>query len=823
MRRFSVGFGWLFVVLLLVAACGPRPTAAPSAVPVAGDGNEPYLVRGTMDFTNAFVAMIFEEHAVALVDMYGFVLRDEEWEIPVASQTLGFMAMDEDALYAEYSLQLPARPTGQFADVDNDGEADAGVQIFAVSYWPNVYGGPYSEGDDRSRGWPAGFSSVMTDSERDDEVNGGILLIWAPDDGQSFPTGYGDDDMLFTGDDPVAAIPVGWTIVDLDQSPFTFFKEAEPVIDLYEPADYAVKDYSGMSYTEAFDALIEFLRMNYAFNGIEGKEPDYTTLVTELRPRVEQAEADSDPQAYYLALRDLTWAFRDGHVGLDGGDYQYALFLEETSGGYGFTIYEMDDGRFVVIYLSPGGPAERAGMQVGAELTDFNGLPIGEAVSQVTPWALPQSTEWQVRYQQARYLLRTLPGTEATVGYVNPDGAAGSVTLTAIEERDSFSRSSVYYGAPTALLPVEFRILDSGVGYVAVYSEADDIQLTIRLFERALQAFAGLQVPGIVIDMRYNGGGTPLGLAGFLTDQEIPLGQSYYYNENTGEFEAEGMPDRILPNTNQYRFDKIVVLVGQACASACEEEAYGFSQVPGVEVVGMYPTSSMFGEVSRGQISMPEGFAMQFPTGRYLLPSGEVFLEGTGVAPTLRVPITPETIITEADVVLEFGVNAVLLPLGAGMAPSGPPTLINDPTLAQEALLGGTDWMQDQAREEYNEDSLEPVTRTYTVPLARSTDLIWTYVWCAHEDALDQNFANLRLAFVLDGEAIPASQFATYDYAAGDGVVCRFVYALLTDWPAGEHHLTIAATFLAPINDGIGETPYAPGDYVDEYTVYVRP
>jgi hypothetical protein len=307
MKKLAHVFGLMLAGLLLLAACGPQ-TAPPAA------GNEPYQITGTMDYTNEFINYIFEEHMVALVDMYGFVIRDEEWEIPVASQTLGYMNLDEASLHAEYVLQLPERPTGQFVDVDNNGVADTGVQVFAVSYWPNVYGGPYSEGDDRSRGWPAGFSSNKTDPERDDEVNGGKLVVWAADANQSFPTGYGTDNLLFTADDPVASIPAGWTIVDLDQTPFAFVKEAVPSLTLYEPDDYAVKDYSEDTYTEAFDKLVEFLRMNYAFNGIAGKEPDYDALVAELRPRVEQAEADKDAEAFYLALRDFTWAFKDGHA-----------------------------------------------------------------------------------------------------------------------------------------------------------------------------------------------------------------------------------------------------------------------------------------------------------------------------------------------------------------------------------------------------------------------------------------------------------------------------------------------------------------------------
>lgn len=814
MKKGLPVFSLLIIAVLFLVACGPKKTAVEQG---------PYQVVGTMDFTNSYISYLFEEHMVALVDMYGFVIRDEEWEIPIASQTLGFMDMDEENQHAEYVLQLPESPTGQFVDVDNDGETDTGVQVFAVSYWPNVYGGPYSEGDDRSRGWAAGFSSNKTDPERDDEVNGGKLIVWAPDAKQSFPTGYGEDNLLFTADDPVASIPAGWMIVDLDQTPFAFTWEAVATLDLYEPSDYAVKDYSGDSYTEAFDQLLDFLRMNYAFNGIEGKQPDYDALVTDLRPRVEAAEAAGDAEAFYLAMRDLTWAFSDGHVGLAGGDIQNALFSDETAGGYGFAIWLLDDGRYVVIYLTPGGPAQAAGIEIGAEITEFNGVPVADAVAAIRPWSLPQSTEWQVRFQQARYLLRTVPGTEATVTFVNPDAQPQTITLEAAPdpERESFSRTSIYYGAPVNLLPVEFRILDSDVGYVAVYSEADDIQLTIKLFERALQTFTAYEVPGIIIDMRYNGGGTPLGLAGFLTDQEIPLGQSYYYNENTEQFEAEGTVDKIIANINQYRFDKVVVLVGPACASACEEESYGFSKVPGAQVVGMFPTSSMFGEVSRGQFILPEGFSAQFPTGRYLLPDGSLFLEGTGVQPTLWVPATLETVTAPGDVVLEFGERAVLQPLGAGITPANPPTIMSQD--ATNSALSSARQLEEKARENYtNNDYLEvPFDFTFTIPLSRSETLLWAWGWCAaDQETLDDNLSKMDVTFTLNGVDVPLEQFLRLDYPSS-GQLCTAYLVGLEDWAGGEHHLVTTVNFTAPLNDGVYDFPV--GAQTFYYNVYVKP
>jgi C-terminal processing protease CtpA/Prc len=710
------------------------------------------------------------------------------------------------------------------ADVAHDGNTGAGVQIFAVAYWPNLAGGPYSEGDDPLYGWPSYLASVKTDTENNEEVIGGKLVVWAPDDRQSFPTGFGDDGKLFTADDPVAPIQTGYSIVDLDQKPFTFTKEAEPNLTLYEPQDVAIKDFSNLSYMEAFDKMFEFVRTNYAFNGIQGKQLDWDALYNEIQPRVQQAEQTSNASSYYLALRDFTWAFKDGHVGLNGGDIQEQLFSADIAGGYGFAIREMDDGRVVVVFLTDGGPAAQAGMQIGAEVTQFNGQPIKDAIAEVKPWALPASTGWAIRYQQARYLLRAVPGTEATVVFTNPGGTSQTATLTSIAELDSFRRTSVYYGADTnPMLPVEFKILDSGVGYVNINSNYDDLNLIIRLFQRALETFQANEVLGIIIDLRYNSGGAPLGLAGFLTDQEIPLGQMEYYSEKTGKFEPEGVRDKILPNIEQYSFDKMVLLVGPACYSACDEEAYGFSQVPGMIVVGMYPTASTFAEVARGQIMLPEGFSLQIPTGRSTLPDGSLFLEGGGVQPTVKVPITLENVTSNEDVVLQFGERAVLQPLGAGITPSAPPKLMT-PDETQSAVQSSTKLLDEKAREQYSTEDLLKMDTTfpYTITLTQSTPLIWAWGWCAKDQAtLDDNLGKMKATFTLNGQDIAMDSFLKMDYDSSDGQKCRAYLLGLTDWQGGENHAITTATITAPLNDG--KVDFLPGYQIFDYAVYVKP
>jgi C-terminal processing protease CtpA/Prc len=722
---------FLLVLSIVLSGCVPRkapPTATPIPTVESKPVDQPYQVKGAYKVTNGFVLETYMiENMVALVDMHGFVIRDREWELPVDSQALGFMTFDPESLSGTYDLDLPAKPEGEFNDLNHDGKKDQGVQVFAVAYSPNLAGGPFSEGDDRSFGWPSYLASVKTDSENEDEVIGGKLILWAPDANQQFPTGFGSDGMLFTDDDPVGAIHQGYSLVDLDQNPFAVSQTETLETTLLEPKEFELKDFSNESYTEAFDHMFEFVKINYAFNGIKGKQPDWDKLYAELKPRVEAAEKKKDAVAYFAALRDYTLAFSDGHVGLDGGDIGIQDFQSFVSNGYGFAIRELDDGRALVVYVLEGGPAAQAGMQVGAEVSGFNDQPIDEAISGVLPYAI-QSSDWAKRYQQARYLLRAKPGTDANVTFTNPGGKPQTATLTVVAERDSFARTSIYYGVDSDfLLPVEYQIIQQGnasIGYVAVNSYYDDLNLIIRLFERALKQFTAQEVSGIIIDMRYNGGGNPLGLAGFLYDKEILLGQAEKYSEKTGKFEPEGVRSKVLPNKSQYRFDKMVLLVGPACASACDQEASAFSQVPGMIVVGQYPTSGTFADVAKGQFSLPEDFSLQVPTTRFTNQDGSLFLEGTGVPPTLKVPVDETTVFSEEDVVLQAGIKAVLEPLGAGITPSVPPRLMTEDETSQ--ALSSIEQLEQKAREQYSdEDFLDAhKTFTYTIALSKSEDLL---------------------------------------------------------------------------------------------------
>ena len=381
------------------------------------------------------------EPMIILEDQGGFVTRDRKFIIPVESQVIGQITSDFYTSPFSYSLTLPEEPNGTLHDVDHDGKEETGVMVFAVAYWTNTWGDPYLERRDLMGGaWSSAYAStrVSDNPEIYLEVFGGKYLVYAPDDQQQFPSDFGADKKLFTDDDPIMDLPAGWSVIDMDQSPFKIDRSEKPTIDLIEPESTALDDFSQLSYTEAFDKMLEKFTNEYAFT--EFKKIDWAAKGEEFRPRFEEAEKNKDAHAYALALRDFLWSIPDTHIGFD----QSLLnedFSIETAGGLGFAMRETDDGKIIANFILSGGPAEQAGMKWGAEIISLDGKPAAEVVDANVPWSSPFSNPIIKRLQQLRYATRfPLDKGQVEVTFKNPDGAEQTATLDVVEERAQLQR-----------------------------------------------------------------------------------------------------------------------------------------------------------------------------------------------------------------------------------------------------------------------------------------------------------------------------------------------------------------------------------------------
>lgn len=822
-------FQFLAAISLLLVACAPQAgTSIPPATESVTQGSGAKTVTGTVTYTNYFFTEGVAQPVVILEDQGGFVERDRKFLIPVQSQVIAEITSDFYISPFTYSLSLPEKPNGTLHDVDHDGNAETGVMIFAVAYWTNTWGDPYLERRDQfGGGWSSAYASTRVSDDRDSyyEIYGGKYLVYAQDDRQQFPSGFGADRKLFSDDDPIMDLPAGWSVIDMDQSPFAIDLSEDPTIELIEPESAALVDFSALSYTEAFDGMAGKFNNEYAFT--ELKKIDWDVKITEFRPRFEEADKSKDSHAYALALRDFLWSIPDTHVGF-GTNLLDEDFSIETAGGLGFAIRETDDGKIIANFILDGGSAANAGMQWGAEVISIDGVPVSDVVEATVPWSSPFSNPEIRRLQQLRYATRfKLEKGQVEVKFKNVSGSEQAAVLDVVNEFDSFSFASFLRGVSPTVLPVEFDVLPSGYGYIKVSSFFDNDVLSILVWERAIKYFNDNEIPGVILDLRNNGGGSGWladQMAAYFFDKEIVVGNTARYNEGSGEFYMDpGDENIMLPPRKELQYSgPVVVMVGPNCASACEFFSYNMTIDGRATVVGQYPSEGAGGSVE--DFMMPEDITAQITIGRAVDAEGNIHLEGIGVVPDVRVPVTAETLQRMAngeDVILEAAENVLSQPQGAGVSPSAPPE-IGSSSAATSALTSGTSFLEDKAREKYaGADFGVPRTLTYTIALSKTESLIWLYAWCAAStEILNKNFESIDLNFMLDGAEVPLDKFNSEDLENG-GQKCRLYYTVLGDWPAGEHHAITTVTFKAAINDGT--TDYEPGDYVLDYGVFIKP
>ena len=638
-------------------------TAAPSSQTalIVNEEGGPLVVTGELHYTNAFFTSGVDDPLIILEDQAGFIDRDETYIIPLESQVRAQITSDYFTSPFSYSLSLPAAPRGELRDVDNDDEDDIGVMVFAIAHWTNIFGGPLLDKcDQHGGGWSTAYASTRAsdDPETRLEIIGGKFIVYAPEAGQGFPAGFGADGLLFTADDPIATLPPGYSVVDMDETPFVFDRAARPIVDLIEPEAAAINDFSALSYSEAFSAMVDLFRREYAYTDLYGL--DWDALEAAYAPRFAHAEAETEEEArsaaYALALRDFIWEIPDGHVSMPLSAVS-EIFREETDGGLGLSLTELDDGRVVVSYLIEGGPAANAGVELGAEILAWDGGALEEALEREFVWAHQAlATEHTRRLQQLRYITRFPLGAEVDITFLNPDSETEqSVTLGVISERASFSNSSFFAGIEGDELPIETRILPSGYGYVAIYSFSDDERLMVTLWERMINSFIEEELPGIIIDMRHNGGGSGYladQLAAYFFQEEHVLGYSEFYNDTTGDFMRSQRPDQFCLPDEDMRYDgEIAIITAPGCFSACEFFTYNLTIDDRAAVIGHYPTGGLGGAVD--DFLMPDDIEIRFTVTRQLDPDMNIHVEAQGVAPTVVVPRTYDSLFDAGDPLLE--------------------------------------------------------------------------------------------------------------------------------------------------------------------------
>ena len=100
----------------------------------------------------------------------------------------------------------------------------------------------------------------------------------------------------------------------------------------------------------------------------------------------------------------------------------------------------------------------------------------------------------------------------------------------------------------------------------------------------------------------------------------------------------------------------VAVLIDENCASACEIFAAAMAHDDDHLIVGQYPTAGVEAGIYPWQLPGDLYFQASI---EYFEVDGEVWIEGAGVPPTVDVPVTVETLLSDEDVVLDAAEEAL--------------------------------------------------------------------------------------------------------------------------------------------------------------------
>ncbi|MBR2491135.1 MAG: S41 family peptidase [Ruminiclostridium sp.] len=276
--------------------------------------------------------------------------------------------------------------------------------------------------------------------------------------------------------------------------------------------------------------------------------------------------------------------------------------------GVGVTVSREDPNDLVILEVTPGGPAEEAGVQAGDIIRAVDGTDL-----------TPENREdciAAIRGEEGTTVVLTLQGT---------DGTTREVTV----ERRTIQEVSAHW-----------VLTQDGVGLITIYNFYTGAADSVTQGVEELQAQGA---KALILDVRYNPGGYVHELVDIL-DLLLPQGDVFISRKYNGE-------ETVYTSDEDFVDLPLAVLVNEESYSAAEFLAAQLREGADALVVGTRTCGKGYSQML---YELSDGSAIGLSTARYFTGSG-VSLIGSGVEPDPVVELSEEanTRLLNGDLPLE--------------------------------------------------------------------------------------------------------------------------------------------------------------------------
>ncbi|KAA2241309.1 peptidase S41 [Chitinophaga agrisoli] len=391
---------------------------------------------------------------------------------------------------------------------------------------------------------------------------------------------------------------------------------------------------------------------------------------------IPQVEATKNDYEYYRLLQKFCALLKDGHTEITMPPIEGVNYMYNTFGDHLLVLKRVDN----KVIIKRTWKKDLNKYPLGSQIIAVNGLPTEQYIRDSIAPYISSSTDYVRDDIAAGMLLRGFPGSTFTIKIKKPNGEQATYSLTHARVKDSiFTPEAGAYLDEQKRELLEHRSFDNGIAYIALNSFGNPKIDT--LFENLLPELE--RAKGIIIDLRYNGGGDD-GVAfrilqHFIKDT-ILVGSSFTvrtfnpYRQAAGKFvevaDTAGHPDkreawRLFhgyavydePGVVQSEIGKdikriaapVVILTGIYTESAAEDFVIAADNQKHIVKIGELTNGSTGMPYS---FDMPGGGAARICIKKDAYPDGREFV-GYGIQPDITVVPKVNDYLQNKDVVLE--------------------------------------------------------------------------------------------------------------------------------------------------------------------------